>query len=158
MERITVDVPGVTLTQRGTVNRLPSTLHLDNSLQSSEYIFRLETKHGNYTKMLRERLKINLKNPYKDIKNECLSRGILTDINDPVLKQFRSTLKTDWLITDTLGWNDLNQKIITLDAALSYRNWWQDEGYPLPFTGNTDHTLVKGQIYRLKKREWIVCV
>ena len=149
-----IEVPGVVIVQRGSREKLTERLRRDiAALETSEYVFRQETRSGNYTQMLRRRLNLNLLNPYQLMKTELLDRGILRSPSDPIFRQIRSTLKTDYVIPEdeTKGWRDIGDRIVTVDAALSHYKWWEAIGYPIRFEGNVDHSLIRGQLFHIPR-------
>ena len=98
-----------------------------------------------------------IENPYRFVKADLLRSGIIASNHDPVLKKLRSTLKTQYVVTDTSGWTDLGDpNILALEKAKM--RWWTDIGQPTPFRVPFNHTGVQGQVYRLLRRGCLVAV
>lgn len=152
---------GATIATRGTYEPLPDRLRKDiPALETSEHILRLESGSGIFSKMLSRRLSMRLFNPYQHMKAELLDRGLIKAPHDPVLKQLRSALKTDYILPEDeqKSYYDISEKVVSVDAGLSASKWWETIGYPVPFEGTVDHTLVKGRVFHLPKYESFVVV
>lgn len=146
------EVPGVVIQERGAMENMPDRLREEvDALATSEYIYRYERRSGNYNRMLSNRLNFKLFNPYQYSKGELLDRGFVKSPHDPVLRQIRSTLKTEWILPQdpSRGYLDLGPRLLTVEAALSREKWWETIGYPVPFEGTADHQLIKGQLFHL---------
>ncbi|KXB03571.1 hypothetical protein AKJ45_01265 [candidate division MSBL1 archaeon SCGC-AAA261F19] len=148
-------IPDVVIRERCIVQEPPMSLEGRlEVLEGSEYLFTKESAKGNYIKRKKEMLGIgHLFNPYQYIKGELLAHDIIKSGNDPVLRKIRSTLRTDWMITDALGWKGLGKRnILRLSTNLVRGDWWRDVGIPRPFDIPANSGM-KGQFYYLQERK-----
>jgi hypothetical protein len=152
------NMPDVVIQSRGVVEKIPKEVEKLVVFQGSEYIFYHQNAYGNFPHKVRQVLRVGVANPYDFIKHDLLKYRILKLTNDPVLKKLRSTLKTEWLITDTQGYNSIgNTGILELERALIRTRWWTDIGKPTQFQIPLN-SGIQGQIYQLLRRKCIVVV
>jgi hypothetical protein len=152
------NMPDVVIKSRSVVEKIPKEVEELVVFQGSEYIFYHQKAYGNFPHKIRQVIRIGAANPYNFIKHDLLRYNILKLTNDPVLKKIRSTLKTEWLMTDTQGYNSIgNLGIFELEKALTKSKWWTDIGKPTPFQIPVD-SGIQGQIYQLLKRNCIIVV
>lgn len=156
--RIIGDIPDVVIKSRGAVERIPKGVEDLPAFQGAENVFYYQNAYANFIHKVRRAMGIRtLENPYRFIKADLLRYGILRSTHDPVLKKLRSTLKTEYVRTDTSGWSELGDpNILALETARL--KWWTDIGKPTPFQIPVNHTGVQGQIYRLLRRNCLVVV
>ena len=156
--RIMGNIPDVVIKSRGAVEKIPKDVEDLPAFQGSENVFYFQNSYANFIHKVRRSLGTrDIENPYRFMKADLLRYHILTSTNDPVLKKLRSTLKTEYVITDASGWSDLGDaNILALEQARM--KWWTDIGQPTPFQIPMDHTGVQGQIYRLLRRNCLVVV
>ena len=158
-DNIPVEIPDVITQRRGVVEKIPREVEDLEVFQGSEHTFYQQTKQGNYTRKLRRMFDMqNLRNPHEFIKGELLSHAVIKNLNDPIIKKMRSTLKTDWIKTDNAGYLEIYKDILPLKEALCERKWWQDIGIVHPLSASIDGHIFEGQVYWLAKRGWIVAV
>lgn len=151
-------MPDVVIKSRSVREKIPKEVEELQVFQGSEYVFYHQNAYGNFPHKVRQVLRIGVANPYDFIKHELLTNKILKVTNDPVLKKLRSTLKTEWVVTDTKGYNSIgNLGILELEKALIKRRWWTDIGKPTSFQIPID-SGIQGQIYQLLRRNYIVVV
>ena len=152
------DVPDVVIKSRGVVETIPPAVEEMPAFQGAESFFYHQNAYGNFIHKVRRALGIrSLENPYRFMKAELLRYRIIKSTHDPVLKKLRSTLKTEYVITDTSGWSDLGDgNILALERARM--KWWTDIGKPTSFQIPINHMGVQGQIYRLLRRNCLVVV
>lgn len=156
--RITGEIPDVAIRSRGVVEKIPKEVEDLPAFQGAEYFFYHQNGYANFIHKVRRAMGIRtLENPYRFMKADLLRYGVLRSANDPVLKKLRSTLKTEWVLTDTLGWSDLGDPNI-LALERTRLRWWNDIGQPTPFQIPLNHLGVQGQIYRLLRRDCLVVV
>jgi hypothetical protein len=152
------NMPDVVIKSRSVVEKIPKEVEELAVFQGSDYIFYHQKAYGNFPHKIRQVIKRGITNPYNFVKYELLTNNILKLPNDPVLKKIRSILKTEWVLTDTLGYNSIgNLGILELEKALTKRRWWTDIGKPLPFQIPADSGL-QGKLYQLLKRKCIIVV
>jgi hypothetical protein len=156
--RIIGEIPDVAIKSRGVVEKIPKEVEDLPAFQGTEYFFYHQNAYANFIHKVRRAMGIRtLENPYRFMKADLLHYGILRSTSDPVLKKLRSTLKTEWVMTDTLGWIDLGDpNILALERARL--RWWNDIGQPTPFQIPLNHLGIQGQVYRLLRRDCLVVV
>lgn len=152
------DMPDVVIDSRGVVEKIPRKIEELPAFQGSEYVFYHQKAYGNFYRMARRALRIRFANPYYFIKADLMERHILKTGREPVLKKLRSILKTEWVITDAQGYLNLGpSNIMRLERELIRRRWWTDIGEPTPFQVPVN-SGIRGQIYRLQRRNCIIIV
>jgi hypothetical protein len=152
------NMPDIVIKSRSVVEKIPKEVEDLAVFQGSEYIFYHQNAYGNFPHKIRQVIRIGVANPYDFIKHELLTNNVLKLPNDPVLKKLRSTLKTEWVITDTQGYNSIgNLGILELEKVLTKRRWWADIGKPTQFQLPLN-SGIQGQIYQLLRRNCIVVV
>lgn len=151
-------MPDVVIKSRGVVEQVPPQVAHLPAFQGAENVFYHQDAVGNYVHRVRRALGTrSIANPYRFMKADLLRLGFITSTNDPVLKKLRSTLKTQYVITDATGWEDLGDAgILALERARM--KWWTDIGQPTPFKIPVNHLGIQGQIYRLLRRNCLVAV
>lgn len=156
--RIVGNLPDVVIKSRGVVEDIPKTVENLGAFQGSQYVFTHQNAYGNFIHRVRKSLGIrSIENPYYFIRSTLLRYGIIRSPRDPVLRKLRSTLKTEYVVTDASGWSDLGDaNILALEQARM--RWWTDIGRPTAFQIPINHTGVQGQIYRLLRRNCLVVV
>jgi hypothetical protein len=156
--RIVGKMPDVVIKSRGAVEKIPKAIEGLPAFEGAENVFYHQNAYANLIHKVRRSLNIwSVENPYRFMKSDLLRYRIVRSSHDPVLKKLRSTLKTEYVITDTSGWSDLGDaNILALEQARL--RWWTDIGKPTPFQIPVDHTGVQGQIYRLLRRNCLVVV
>jgi len=156
--RIIGEMPDVVIKSRGAVEKIPKAVEDLPAFQGAENVFYHQNAYGNFIHRVRRALGIpTIENPYRFMKSDLLRYRILRSPHDPVLKKLRSTLKTEYVITDTSGWSDLgDSNILALEEARL--RWWTDIGKPTAFQIPMNHVGVQGQIYRLLRRNCLVVV
>jgi hypothetical protein len=156
--RITGDIPDVVIKSRGAVERIPKDVEDLPAFQGTENLFYFQNAYANFIHKVRRSLGIqSIENPYRFMKSDLLRYHILRSPHDPVLKKLRSTLKTEYVITDAAGWSELGDDgILALEQARM--KWWTDIGQPTTFQIPMDHTGIDGRIYRLLRRDCLVVV
>jgi len=158
--RILGNVPDVEIKSRGVVEKIPRELESLSPFQGSEDVYYHQDAYGNFIHRMRRATGIYaLENPYRFMKNDLILSGIVRTANDPVLRKIRSTLKTQWVITDASGWSDLGDTgILTLEQSLLQKRWYADIGRPTGFQIPYDSMQAQGQVYRLLRRNCLVAV
>jgi len=156
--RVIGDMPDVVIKSRGAVEKIPKAVEDLPAFQGAENVFYYQKAYANFIHKVRRALGIrSIENPYRFMKADLLRYKILTSTHDPVLKKLRSTLKTEYVLTDTSGWSELGDpNILALERARL--RWWTDIGEPTPFRIPVNHMGVQGQIYRLLRRDCLVVV
>lgn len=156
--RIMGNIPDVVIRSRGAVEQIPKDVEGLPAFQGAENLFYFQNAYANFIHKVRRSLGIrSIENPYRFMKADLLRYHILTSTNDPVLKKLRSTLKTEYVVTDAAGWSELGDAgILALERARM--KWWTDIGQPTTFQIPMDHTGIEGQIYRLLRRDCLVVV
>ena len=156
--RIIGDLPDVVIKSRGVVERIPPAVEDLPAFQGAEDVFYYQKAYGNFIHRVRRALGTrSIENPYRFMKADLLRYHILKSPRAPVLKKLRSTLKTEYVITDTVGYRELGDpNILALEKARM--KWWTDIGQPTAFQIPWDHTGIQGQIYRLLRRDCLVVV
>jgi len=156
--RIMGEIPDVVIKSRGVVEKVPKAVEELPAFQGAEDFFYFQKAQGNFIHKVRRALGMRgVENPYRFMKADLLRYHVITSTNDPVLKKLRSTLKTDYVITDTSGWGELGDpNILALEQVKM--KWWTDIGKPTPFQIPVNHTGIQGQIYRLMRRDCLVVV
>lgn len=158
-DNLSIDFPDIAIKRRGVVEKVPKSLDYLEAFEGAENIFYQQTAYGNYTHLLRNKLGLPLRNPYRFMKGELLAHRIVKSSRDPVFKRIRSTLKTNWVKTDVSGYSTLGKiNIFQLGKALATKKWWQDIGLVHPVEAQIDHSVFEGNIYRLWKRKQIIAV
>jgi hypothetical protein len=154
--RIVGEMPDIVIRSRGVVERVPKEVEDLPVFQGTEYIFYHQNGYGNFPHRWRRALAIRaISNPYRFMKADLLRYRIINRPNDPIFKKLRSTLKTEWLITEALGWSDIGDSgILSLEQALTQTRWWTDIARPARIQVNG----IQGQIYRLLRRNRLVVV
>ena len=149
------EIPDVVLNERGVVEGVPKQVEDVKQIQGSEYVFSHQTACGIRTNWVRRTFGIHgLANPYDLIKSDLLYYNIIKSPK-PIQLKLRSTLKTRWISTDTVGWSSLGgDGVLRLEQALSGDKWWQDIGVPTPFQVDG----IQGQIYHLLKRQCLTVI
>lgn len=149
------EIPDVVVRERGVVEKVPKQVEDLESIQGSEYVFSRHTARGNRIGWVRRTFGIHgLANPYNLIKADLLNYDIIRSPK-PIKLKLRSTLKSRWICTDTVGWSSLGGAgVLRLEQALSRDKWWQDIGMPTPFQVDG----MQGQIYQLLKRQRLTVV
>jgi len=154
-----MEIPDIIVKRRGAVEKIPKSLEDLEQFGGVEDVFYQQTAHGNYTPMLRKRLDLPLSNPYRFIKADLLTYGVVKSPRDPVFKRIRSILKTDWLQTDVSGYSALGRvNVFQLEKELCADKWWQDIGLVHPVETRVNSDLFEGNIYRLFKRGELISV
>jgi len=156
--RIVGEMPDVVIKSRGAVEKIPKAVEDLPAFQGAENVFYRQNAYANLIHKVRRSLGIrSIENPYRFMKSDLLRYGILRSTRDPVLKKLRSTLKTEYVITDASGWSELGDaNILALEQARL--KWWMDIGKPTAFQIPVNHTGVQGRIYRLLRRNCLVVV
>jgi len=155
--KIIGEIPDVVIKSRGVVEKIPKEVEDIPAFHGAEHFFYHQNAYGNLVHKVRRSLGIySIANPYRFIKAELLGYNIVKSVNDPVLKKLRSTLKTEYVVTDTSGWADLGDANILLLEQHRMR-WWTDIGEPTAFQIPVD-SGINGQIYRLMRRNCLVVV
>jgi hypothetical protein len=153
------NIADVVINSRGVVEKMPRELEEEKEFQGSENIFYHQNKYGNFPHKVRQAVGLMVANPYDFMPADLMEKGIIKSRNHPVLKKLRSTLKTEYLLTDATGYNTLrNDGILKFELAALRRKWWADVGQPTAFQVPLDHMGLEGQIYRLIRRNTIVAV
>lgn len=154
-----MNIADVIIKSRGVVERIPKEVESDKEFQGSEYMFYEQNAYGNFPHKVREALGLMVANPYRFMKADLMEGGVISNGNDPVLKKLRSTLKTEYIVTDTGGWMSLGDKaILKAELASKARKWWADIGKPTPFSIPFNHKGVEGQVFSLLRRKVLVAV
>lgn len=152
------DVPDMVIKKRGIGIPIPKQLEDLEVLQTSDKLFYQQEGTGNIVPKLRRITLLPLENPYRWVKAELIGSGIIHALNHPVLRKLRSTLKTQWMMTDDLGWLDLGDAgILSIEDVLTNGKWWLDIGEPTPFEIPMN-SGIDGQIYHLRRRGGLVGV
>lgn len=153
------EIADVVVNARGVVEKVPKEVESEPAFQGSEDVFYHQKKYGNFPHKVRQAVGIMVANPYDFMRADLMESHIIERRNDPVLKKLRSTLKTEYLLTDATGYNTLgNDGILKFELASLKRKWWADIGRPTPFQITVDHTGLEGQLYHLVRRNAIVAV
>jgi len=157
--RIIGKIPDVVIKSRGVVERIPRRLENLEVFQGSECVYYIQKAYGNFVHRVRRALNMQrIENPYFFAKGELLRHKIIRSNNDPILKKLRSTLKTEFIVTDTHGWGYLgDSNILSLEQALTENKWWTDIGEPTQFQIPAN-SGIQGQIYRLLRRGCFIVV
>jgi len=149
-------VPDVVIKCRGVIEPIPREVEDLKLLQGSGYVFYMQRGYGSFPHLIRKRIGIPVENPYYHIRYDLIEKGIILTRSDPRLKRIRSVLKTEWLVTDNLGWLDLGDPgILSLELALTRRKWWTDVGKPIRIL---PPTFRSNTIYRLLRRDIVIAV
>jgi len=153
------DIPDVVIKSRGVVEKIPPAVEDLAVFQGSENVFYHQNAYGNFPHKIRQAFGLAVANPYYFTKADLMENHILTTGHEPVLKKLRSTLKTEYILTDASGYNSIGDLgILSLEQALVQRRWWTDIGKPTPFQIPIDHTGLEGQVFRLLRRDMLVAV
>lgn len=158
--RIIGTMPDVVIKSRAVVEKLPKGVEHLPAFQGAENVFYYQEAYGNFVHRIRRALGIySLANPYSFMKAELLERGVLRSSRSPVFKKLRSTLKTQWLVTDTSGYSALgDSNILIAEQFLTQNRWWTDIGRPTPFQIPFDSSVIQGQIFQLLRRNMLIFV
>lgn len=156
--KVVGDMPDVVIRSRGVVEKVPPQVEKMPAFQGADSVFYHQDAVGNYIHRVRRALGTrSIANPYRFMKSDLLRMRIITSTNDPVLRKLRSTLKTQYLITDATGWSDIGDAGVLAFERARMR-WWTDIGQPTRFRIPMNHLGVEGQVYRLLRRDCLVAV
>lgn len=153
----TRDVPEVVLRSRGVRDDVPRKFEDVDVFEESDSIFYLQKAVGNRYRSLRRMLQLPLSNPYRIAKGALLLHRVVSPY-DPVFKRMRSVLKTNWVMTNRMGWKELQAHNLPLQRTLCREKWWQDTAIPHPISSRIDSRLVKAQVYLLDKLDELVAI
>lgn len=151
------EVPEVVLGRRGIREEVPKEFEDIDVFQGSDEVFCMQTARGNRTRSLRRMLQLPLSNPYYIAKEALILHGYIKP-NDPRLRRMRSILVTNWIATETKGYEVIGGYGAPLQKRLVRDKWWQDTAIPHPISSRIDSRTVKAQVYILDKLDELVAI
>ena len=142
------EYPDIIIKQRGVSERIPK--GVEDVFQGSEFVYYFQQGYGSQYRNIARKFHIQgLMDPYRTAKNDLLYYGVIKSWNSPVLWKIRSTLLTEAISTDTIGWSKMGTNdVLALEKALASNKWWRD--IAVPETVNIDG--LRGHIYRALNR------
>ena len=145
------EYPDIIIKQRGVSEKIPKTVEDLNQFQGSEFVHYFQHAYGSQYRNIARKFHIKgLMDPYRIAKNELLNYNIIKSWSSPVLWKIRSTLLTEAIGTDTIGWSRMGAgDVLTLEQALTSNKWWRDIAVSEPV--NIDG--LQGHIYRALRQK-----
>lgn len=150
-----IEAPEVAFKARGAFEGIPT--GLQESLQGVERLFHYQIARFTPHRLLRKLLGIpSLQSPLTLMRPELLMRKVVTRINDPVFRRFRSTNVTDHILFhDGQKYGQPNTVEIAgaVQQELSKDKWWQDLGLPEKVSVQIPGEVMRPRFFRLQKMQ-----
>ncbi|WXG46488.1 MAG: hypothetical protein WED05_07505 [Candidatus Atabeyarchaeum deiterrae] len=145
------EVPDVVIKTRGVTEPIKGSLASLKELDGSAQIFYRQNAYSNMVHRKRQMSGIpDIVNPYRIIKGQLLSHGFT--MSERELLKIRSTLSTEWIITEKKGWSEIGASgILAAEEIMTKPRYWTDIGIPRPFSIRHNGSMEEGRMFMLKK-------
>lgn len=140
------EYPDIIIKQRGVSEKIPKAVEDLDQFQGSEFVHYFQHAYGSQYRNFARKLHITgLLDTYRKAKNELLYHNIVKSWGSPVLRKIRSTLVTEAIGTDAVGWSNMDASdVLNLEQALTSSKWWRDVAVSEP----VEIDGLRGHIYR----------
>lgn len=150
-----IEAPEVVFKARGAFEELPT--GLQESLQGVERLFHYQIARFTPRRLLRKLLGIrSLQSPLTLMRPKLLARRVVTRVNDPVFRRFKSTNVTDHILFhDGQKYGRPNTAEIAgaVQQELCSGRWWQDLGLPEKVSVQIPGEVMRPRFFRLQKMQ-----